>query len=219
MCCHGYCTRLNQGLSTVTSPWEVGWTSVGVGAGLLLADLVSGVFHWSVDNYGNWQTPVFGSVIEAFQGHHGETVYTSLLTHPLYCLLVLMSVRLCSIGCVAPAWCMSTCIYIYRKFTRINRRVDAFVLCFLCISPPSSGITLPSSFFSRRAWCQHITRRSNVISLHSSPFFFLPKHVFKRPLGSNDFSQCFCAGMKERTDARFPKRELVIKPFGNHGYA
>ena len=36
----------------------------------LLADFGSGVLHWSVDNYGNGRTPVFGSIISAFQGHH-----------------------------------------------------------------------------------------------------------------------------------------------------
>jgi len=34
------------------------------------SDMFSGVFHWSVDNYGNEDTPLFGSVIAAFQGHH-----------------------------------------------------------------------------------------------------------------------------------------------------
>ena len=36
----------------------------------LLADFGSGVLHWSVDNYGNGRTPVMGSIIAAFQGHH-----------------------------------------------------------------------------------------------------------------------------------------------------
>lgn len=36
----------------------------------LLADLGSGVLHWSVDNYGNGKTPIMGSIIAAFQGHH-----------------------------------------------------------------------------------------------------------------------------------------------------
>jgi len=36
----------------------------------ILADFGSGVLHWSVDNYGNGQTPVMGSIIAAFQGHH-----------------------------------------------------------------------------------------------------------------------------------------------------
>jgi len=35
-----------------------------------LADLGSGIFHWSVDNYGNGRTPVLGTIIAAFQGHH-----------------------------------------------------------------------------------------------------------------------------------------------------
>lgn len=36
----------------------------------VLADLGSGIFHWSVDNYGNGRTPVLGNIIAAFQGHH-----------------------------------------------------------------------------------------------------------------------------------------------------
>lgn len=58
----------------ITSPWQAVWTAVATMAGILIADLVSGVFHWSVDNYGDSKTPVFGSVIEAFQGHHGEAL-------------------------------------------------------------------------------------------------------------------------------------------------
>ncbi|KAI3504432.1 hypothetical protein L1887_25898 [Cichorium endivia] len=38
--------------------------------GYLFADLGSGVYHWGIDNYGDSSTPVFGSQIEAFQGHH-----------------------------------------------------------------------------------------------------------------------------------------------------
>ncbi|WCJ32901.1 Fatty acid desaturase 4 chloroplastic [Euphorbia peplus] len=38
--------------------------------GYILADLGSGVYHWGIDNYGDGSTPVFGSQIEAFQGHH-----------------------------------------------------------------------------------------------------------------------------------------------------
>ena len=34
------------------------------------ADFGSGVLHWSVDNYGNGRTPIMGSIIAAFQGHH-----------------------------------------------------------------------------------------------------------------------------------------------------
>ena len=39
-------------------------------ASWIFADFGSGVFHWSVDNYGNGKTPVMGSMIAAFQGHH-----------------------------------------------------------------------------------------------------------------------------------------------------
>lgn len=56
----------------MTTPTEALCTAAGAFVGYLIADLVSGVFHWSVDNYGDGRTPVFGAVIEAFQGHHGE---------------------------------------------------------------------------------------------------------------------------------------------------
>mmetsp|Transcript_3100 Transcript_3100/g.4188 ORF Transcript_3100/g.4188 Transcript_3100/m.4188 type:complete len:375 (+) Transcript_3100:96-1220(+) len=36
----------------------------------LMSDLGSGILHWSVDNYGNGRTPIMGSIIAAFQGHH-----------------------------------------------------------------------------------------------------------------------------------------------------
>lgn len=36
----------------------------------VIADFGSGVLHFSVDNYGNGRTPVMGSIIAAFQGHH-----------------------------------------------------------------------------------------------------------------------------------------------------
>lgn len=37
---------------------------------IVLGDFGTGVFHWSVDNYGSINTPIFGSVCAAFQGHH-----------------------------------------------------------------------------------------------------------------------------------------------------
>ena len=36
----------------------------------LSADFLTGVYHWSVDNYGSGETPIVGSQIAAFQGHH-----------------------------------------------------------------------------------------------------------------------------------------------------
>lgn len=48
----------------------------------VMADLGSGVLHWSVDNYGNGRTPVMGSIIAAFQGHHSAP-WT--ITHRGFC--------------------------------------------------------------------------------------------------------------------------------------
>ncbi|KAL9670426.1 hypothetical protein QQ045_007978 [Rhodiola kirilowii] len=45
-------------------------TVVAALVGYVFADLGSGVYHWGIDNYGDASTPIFGSQIEAFQGHH-----------------------------------------------------------------------------------------------------------------------------------------------------
>lgn len=34
------------------------------------ADFLTGIYHWGVDNYGSGETPIVGSQIAAFQGHH-----------------------------------------------------------------------------------------------------------------------------------------------------
>ncbi|KAH7653062.1 ubiquitin-conjugating enzyme E2 variant protein [Dioscorea alata] len=43
-----------------------------------LADLATGFYHWSIDNYGSSSTPLLGSQIQAFQGHHK---HPSTITH------------------------------------------------------------------------------------------------------------------------------------------
>nr|CAB3480218.1 unnamed protein product [Digitaria exilis] len=39
-------------------------------AGYSLADLATGVYHWSIDNYGDATSPLFGAQIVAFRDHH-----------------------------------------------------------------------------------------------------------------------------------------------------
>lgn len=36
------------------------------------ADLVTGIYHWLLDNYGDSSTPLVGSQIEDFQNHHEQ---------------------------------------------------------------------------------------------------------------------------------------------------
>ncbi|KAG9454090.1 hypothetical protein H6P81_006994 [Aristolochia fimbriata] len=38
--------------------------------GYLAADLTSGFYHWAIDNYGRPNTPIAGSYINTFEGHH-----------------------------------------------------------------------------------------------------------------------------------------------------
>lgn len=46
------------------------WLNIAAVASLsvILGDIGTGIFHWSVDNYGGIKTPVFGTVCAAFQG-------------------------------------------------------------------------------------------------------------------------------------------------------
>ncbi len=41
-------------------------------AGYVAADFGSAIFHWAIDNYPNGETPVLGSIADAFQAHHDE---------------------------------------------------------------------------------------------------------------------------------------------------
>ena len=71
---------LAVGASCLASLWGVlhnaryvapATTACAIVAGLVGAELFSGVFHWATDNYGSINTPVFGQACAAFQGHHG----------------------------------------------------------------------------------------------------------------------------------------------------
>lgn len=44
--------------------------AAGALSAYILSDLATGIYHWGVDNYGDANTPIFGSQIDAFQGHH-----------------------------------------------------------------------------------------------------------------------------------------------------
>jgi hypothetical protein len=57
---------INGGNVALTAAQALGVTV----SSMILADLGSGVLHWSVDNYGNGRTPIMGGIIASFQGHH-----------------------------------------------------------------------------------------------------------------------------------------------------
>lgn len=59
----------------LSSPVDLFSVSALVYFSVVLGDLGTGVFHWSVDNYGSLKTPLVGTVCAAFQGHH-ETPWT-----------------------------------------------------------------------------------------------------------------------------------------------
>ncbi len=69
-------TAARIGLQIAAAPGIAGKVAAGAmtlgaaAAGLVAADFASGVFHWSVDNYPNADTPLIGSTARSFQDHH-----------------------------------------------------------------------------------------------------------------------------------------------------
>lgn len=61
-------------LSTMMTVFGIAYAGLrGIGAilaGLLLADFVTGAFHWFEDRYGNPKWPIIGGIIRANQEHH-----------------------------------------------------------------------------------------------------------------------------------------------------
>ncbi len=77
-----------------------------VTAAWLAADLIVGLFHFFVDNYGSASTPVLGSTIDAFQGHHTQPW---LITRGQFCTVVegpcmtQLPLQLAALACAGPA--------------------------------------------------------------------------------------------------------------------
>ncbi len=68
-----YTTALAFNFPSATHTCARVWTSFwrqDLYIGLSTADFGTGVYHWSVDNYGSGATPIVGDQIAAFQGHH-----------------------------------------------------------------------------------------------------------------------------------------------------
>lgn len=60
----------SQGVAGIHSSAQAVGVSAAVFVAYILADFGTGVYHWSVDNYGSGATPIVGAQIAAFQGHH-----------------------------------------------------------------------------------------------------------------------------------------------------
>jgi ubiquitin-conjugating enzyme E2 variant len=59
-----------EGISEVSSAGEALAGVAAFGFAYYLSDFLTGIYHWSVDNYGDGSTPIVGDQIAAFQGHH-----------------------------------------------------------------------------------------------------------------------------------------------------
>ncbi|QDZ24819.1 B domain of TMEM189 domain-containing protein [Chloropicon primus] len=99
-----------EALSTVDSAGDASAMALSALAAWVLSDLGSGIFHWSVDNYGSGKTPILGNVIAAFQGHHGEpwTITMREFSNNTYktCIPTLPFLVLCATDVDHPEWQM-----------------------------------------------------------------------------------------------------------------
>ena len=59
-----------NGLAQLDGPADAAAAAVAIALAYVLSDLGTGIYHWGVDNYGDSKTPLVGSQIAAFQGHH-----------------------------------------------------------------------------------------------------------------------------------------------------
>lgn len=99
-----------EALSTVSSASDASALALSAAAAYVLSDLGSGIFHWSVDNYGSGKTPVLGNVIAGFQGHHAEpwTITMREFSNNTYrtCIPTLPFLVLCATDVSHPEWQM-----------------------------------------------------------------------------------------------------------------
>ena len=98
-------------------------------ASIVIGDFGTGVFHWSVDNYGSINTPVVGGVCAAFQGHHltpwtitfrkfcNNTFKISYGTAPWLLMLT-----------AAPTWLVGTCLYYVDYVDRVMPWLCLYVM-------------------------------------------------------------------------------------------
>jgi len=66
-------TALTARLAVQALPAGGAWLSALCGfGGLCLADLLSGLVHWSADTYGTPTMPIFGGFVRTFREHHAD---------------------------------------------------------------------------------------------------------------------------------------------------
>ncbi|CAM9107955.1 unnamed protein product, partial [Phaeothamnion confervicola] len=140
----------------------MGFESVAAAiGGLLFADFFTGIFHFLVDNYGNGSTPVFGSVIEAFQGHHDSpwTITSRGFANNVHKICYGVLPLLALVALVGPGPVTSSSAVAFLVASVMSQELHKFSHM---ISPPAPVRALQDAgvILSRRAHGQH----------HSSPF-------------------------------------------------
>jgi len=85
---------------------------------MLFADFFSGIFHWSVDNYGDINTPIMGSIIHSFQGHHSapwtithRPFFNNVYKIALPCLFLLSMAAVSTFGSGLWGWEIAAVVF------------------------------------------------------------------------------------------------------------
>lgn len=77
------------------------------------ADFATGIYHWSVDNYGSGLTPLVGGQIAAFQGHHQRpwTITQRQVANNIHKVSGLFPINQIGSTCQALFW-LATCAHL-----------------------------------------------------------------------------------------------------------
>jgi hypothetical protein len=99
-----------HGVATANGPGGYASIVAAVGAAYVLSDLATGIYHWSVDNYGCGTTPVFGRQIAAFQGHHERPSTITRRSfannlHQVFRVFAYPAAVFLALSPFTPAWC------------------------------------------------------------------------------------------------------------------
>lgn len=169
-------------------------------ASIFLGDFATGVFHWSVDNYGRLETPVFGSVCAAFQGHHVTpwTITFRSFSNNVY-KIAYGSVAALTLLAISPAdgylrtflalfinwWLLSQEFHKYSHMRQVPAMISALQDAGIILSRKEHGLHHSSPFESHycilTGVCNPLLDKSHFFRHLERFFFHMTGTVFVQP--------------------------------------
>ena len=150
---------------------------------LYIADFGTGVYHWSVDNYGSGATPIVGDQIAAFQGHHQRpwTITQRQFANNLHKVCVLLCRRLqvpymisCCTWCLLESVSSASWLCFDSPITVLKRQET----CCMLLAGLWSIIAICTAFLSEARHHCSLCLESNSITCYRSSSLQYPSALF-----------------------------------------